>query len=927
MPLGGISTGTFELRADGKFHEWTIFNQYPAGNAKIQVMEDTFMGVYAKRRSEEADGGGQRGDGEEGVALVLQTHPPQDSKLPAVQTLQYQGAYPVSKLKAMDTRLPVDVAVYAYSSYQYNKMNESALPAVAFTVVMENPTDENMTASFMMNLPIGVIPNMKSVHEPMKPPTSAPSSERQERSGAGSSPSAQSKRFSFEDDVDSLEAMISCFDASVKEDIYHTWTYNLQDKSCQLGSGYDLWVFDENYRTGMEGLWNISDNCITFDRASRAINSSLSGNVSLCGFSSDKDVRLSFSTAASGSDIWKSFAINGSLDGKKGGNVPNGAVSASVNLGPKEKKEVTLVLSWYYPHREFLGLPVGNYYSNLFNDSIDAGKSMGRDLETIVSDISKLHSPFLKSSLPDYLGDVLINSLSHIRSAFWIKDSRWRQWEAYDCADIDSVHNDGERHIPYITIFPNSTIGKMYAWAGTRQDNGMIIEGLRCGCESLPLSPQKIDVGCGRAMSDVSSMFVVYLLELQQWYQDESTKKVVEDLWPIAKNATLWFIDYTNGTLPAYITPTYDTLGLNAYTYATYNGAFFLLAMRAAEELANYMGDYELAVYCQKNFKLAQDALDEYLWNETAQYYNAYYVDYPSDFDYKGWLRETGIKICEFEKEEFSDDEENMSGRARLFRKKPGSDVCVDSMPATKGALMTDSFYAQVLAYSLGLGTLVKNETRLRMHTRAVLDKNDTPYGFLVMTGRYPYPGNKSHLDGTDNSIWMMGNPNWATVATHLGEDPELGLLVAKKTMDNVRSNINDQWNVPGILGGIGYELDGLPYFTSHYGFYMSAWHMVMALSGQKANMTAKSLVFEPKVGLPYVLPVILPGAWGQLEAMTDTPTPSSNENKHTNTTYTVSLNFGSLNLEHLQVGKCRYSHEGTHAVKLSSEKSAVWSC
>ena len=54
----------------------------------------------------------------------------------------------------------------------------------------------------------------------------------------------------------------------------------------------------------------------------------------------------------------------------------------------------------------------------------------------------------------------------------------------------DSVHNDGERHIPYITIFPNSTIGKMYAWAGTQQDNGMIIEQLRCGCESLPLSPQ-----------------------------------------------------------------------------------------------------------------------------------------------------------------------------------------------------------------------------------------------------------------------------------------------------------------------------------------------------------------------------------------------------------------------------------------------------
>ena len=45
-----MSTGSFELRADGKFHEWTIFNQHPAGAAKIQFMEDMFMGVRAQVR-------------------------------------------------------------------------------------------------------------------------------------------------------------------------------------------------------------------------------------------------------------------------------------------------------------------------------------------------------------------------------------------------------------------------------------------------------------------------------------------------------------------------------------------------------------------------------------------------------------------------------------------------------------------------------------------------------------------------------------------------------------------------------------------------------------------------------------------------------------------------------------------------------------
>jgi len=54
----------------------------------------------------------------------------------------------------------------------------------------------------------------------------------------------------------------------------------------------------------------------------------------------------------------------------------------------------------------------------------------------------------------------------------------------------DSVHNDGEHHIPYITIFPNSTINKLYAWAKFQLSNSMIQEQLRCGCQTLPLQPK-----------------------------------------------------------------------------------------------------------------------------------------------------------------------------------------------------------------------------------------------------------------------------------------------------------------------------------------------------------------------------------------------------------------------------------------------------
>ena len=56
--------------------------------------------------------------------------------------------------------------------------------------------------------------------------------------------------------------------------------------------------------------------------------------------------------------------------------------------------------------------------------------------------------------LPDWLKDMLINSLSFWRSGFWTEDGRWRQWEAFDCNDIDTIQNDMQRIIPYTLFFP-----------------------------------------------------------------------------------------------------------------------------------------------------------------------------------------------------------------------------------------------------------------------------------------------------------------------------------------------------------------------------------------------------------------------------------------------------------------------------------------
>ena len=109
-----------------------------------------------------------------------------------------------------------------------------------------------------------------------------------------------------------------------------------------------------------------------------------------------------------------------------------------------------------------------------------------------------------------------------------------------------------------------------------------------------------------------------------------------------------------------------------------------------------------------------------------------------------------------------------------------------------------------------------------------------------------------------------------------------------------------------------------MPYITSHYGYFMSSWHMVMALSGQKANVSEKSLTFNPKLDPPFVLPVVLPGVWGYLQ----------NNQYRTATelklSYSLVLNFGSLELSTLSVADCAHPD---NSIGIEMNGLTSWNC
>jgi hypothetical protein len=77
VPLGGLSTGSVELKGDGSFSEWTIANQSPAGAAKIAEYTDALLALRVCNSGTGSNNGSNNGTGDDSrcVSKLLQTHP------------------------------------------------------------------------------------------------------------------------------------------------------------------------------------------------------------------------------------------------------------------------------------------------------------------------------------------------------------------------------------------------------------------------------------------------------------------------------------------------------------------------------------------------------------------------------------------------------------------------------------------------------------------------------------------------------------------------------------------------------------------------------------------------------------------------------------------------------------------------------------
>ncbi len=153
MPLGGVGAGSVNLGGRGQLRDWQIFNRADEG----RLLGYTFPSIWAQVGNQKP------------VARVLEARlmapyqaasglsPAQVSGLTRLEDATFTGEYPLAKITFRDRRLPVNVALEAFTPIIPHDAEDSGLPVAVLRYRVINPGKQRARVSiaFSLDNPVG----------------------------------------------------------------------------------------------------------------------------------------------------------------------------------------------------------------------------------------------------------------------------------------------------------------------------------------------------------------------------------------------------------------------------------------------------------------------------------------------------------------------------------------------------------------------------------------------------------------------------------------------------------------------------------------------------------------------------------------------------------------------------------------------------
>lgn len=615
-PLGGIGTGFVEIRADGCFYEWQIFNSGPwAQNAPSTTAPPAPGPQYLRFVLRTA--------GATGVAQVRRLYLRSDENnlyslpmLHDVESIDYFAQFPLTDLHYNDSTLPVKLSARVFSPMIPGNARESATPGFHAVYTVENTSNERVAitlAGFLDNPLASALAERRSTNTLSR------------EDGATRILLNTAAQSDHPSGIGNMCLSVSGGDHSFITGTFHEYAWpGTAEWNTPRVRMMVISVIEELVATGKlpntngetdprVGLPTLATIETLSPAGVRDLMQGLSRDALLARIFADAHAANPSGGVEADRGLLKEVIQNLSGEGRHSHlSWGSAALASSIDLEPGQSAEIRFTLSWFFPnHLTAGGRFMGHMYSNWFEDAAAVNSFLCSNYAGHRAATVKFAQTLSDASLGDAIAFCWSSQLSTlVTNTWWTKDGSYAIWEGLGCCGLSTTDVDYEGSFPILALFPELKLSQMKQIVAFQNDLGQVPH-------TFAGDVDRVDNGFMRV--DMNPQFVMMVWRDYLWTGD---RDYLTTMWPHILRAMAFTqsLDTNGDSLPDR-----DT-GLQSYDQwrmrgtPSYVASLWVGALRAAVQIASALAKQDERARWSKLLVDASANFDKLLFN--GEYYS-----------------------------------------------------------------------------------------------------------------------------------------------------------------------------------------------------------------------------------------------------------------------------------------------------------------
>ncbi len=556
VPLGGVGAGYVEFCPDGRFRNIAI-NNNRTPHTRIPLSKHSFLALRLRSES------GWRYERILRHALPdePQASHPVPPSLEAQQT-EWRGLYPTAQLSLVDPHCPVRVLWGAFSPIIPFDHDASALPAIFVSLHCSNPTQDSIEASVLFNWEN--LCGFTRQRVPGKLPQIAMATI--EENPAPTIPGIEPH--GDQQGLDLPNALVFSSQGGIAD--------NADGQYCVV-------VRPQDDAEVSLVAWDPED-----EESCRA--------------------------------FWSGFTERGDVGGLfLGDTLPRaGAVCTTFTLPPGRSHRADFMLSWYCPRFVVGEQDLSNAYTNRFGNAIDVAQNNLRHYKYYFTSIEDWHKRLLSSSLPAWLGRLLINSTAVFSTnTVYTKNGNFAMREDPLDTAAGRLETRLYRSLGTLLFFPRFEENELALHMESKEDDR--------GCTVIPVLRRMSAAEGVRDHWGGSQVLLGAQLVLSAYRNFLLTGNLapMQSLYPKLRSVVRGLVksaeDGDGLPSPDGVHTTWDGLDVTGLDSPT--ASLWIAALKAFAKLADRLQDSEEKMACEEQAARAAEAFEKHFWDEERGHY------------------------------------------------------------------------------------------------------------------------------------------------------------------------------------------------------------------------------------------------------------------------------------------------------------------